>query len=121
MVRYNDKPVIQYNYGVTHKEGSESDLYDRASYIHPVWTPSGKVITEDFSPEYANLKGIFHSWKKLKFRDTEVSFWDLCDKTGRKLPDELGPTVFEVLSFQKLIFTAEEFTKEILSCVKCPV
>ena len=95
LIKLDDKSVLRYNYEVIHKKEGISDPTDRAAYIHPVWTPSGKVITEDFSPEHTYQKGIFNAWVKLKFGDLETDFWNLDKEQGRKLPDNLGPTVIE--------------------------
>ncbi len=102
MVKYGDKPIFRYNYGVIHEKKGEAGPYDRAAYMHPVWTPSGKIITQDFSQEHNHHRGIFFAWKTLKFGDLETNFWNLGDEPGRKLPDELGPSIVEGHIFSEL-------------------
>ncbi len=102
LIKHRDKPVFRYNYEVIHQKEGFSDITDRAAYIHPVWTPSGKVITEDFSPEHTHQKGIFNAWVKLKFGDLVTDFWNLHKEMGKKLPDDLGPSVQEGPVFSQL-------------------
>ena len=102
LVKHNDKSVFRYNYGVIREKEGESGPYDRAAYMHPVWTPSGKIITQDFSHEHNHHRGIFHAWKSIKFGDFETTFWDLGEGTGRKLPDELGPSSVRGSVFSEL-------------------
>jgi len=93
LVKFGKREVLRYNYGVIQQEEGETGDYDRAAYIHPVWTPTGKVITGDFSPEHIHQRGIFFAWRQIKFSDVEADFWSLGKEPGRKLPDELGPSI----------------------------
>ena len=45
LITKESKPVLQYNYGTMHVKEGDTDSYDRSSYIHPVWTYTGKIIT----------------------------------------------------------------------------
>lgn len=93
LVKSGEREVLRYNYGVIQQNKGESGAYDRAAYIHPVWTPTGKVITGDFSPEHIHQRGIFFAWRQIKFSDVEADFWSLGKEPGRQLPDELGPSI----------------------------
>ena len=93
LVKKGEREVLRYNYGVIQQNKEKSGEYDRASYIHPVWTPTGKVITGDFSPEHIHQRGIFFAWRRVNFSDVEADFWSLGKEAGRKLPDDLGPSI----------------------------
>ncbi len=94
LVKYKDRSVLRYNYGIVQQTEGKSGLYDRAGYIHPVWTPDGKIITGDFSPEHIHQRGIFFTWKKIIFDKTEINgFWELGEEPGRILPDRFGPSI----------------------------
>lgn len=102
MVRSGDTPILRYNYGMMHEKEGVSGPNDRSSYIHPAWTPSGKIITGDFSPEHIHQRGIFDAWQKIKFNDVILNFWELGNEPGRKVTDELGPGVIEGPVFTEL-------------------
>ena len=51
-------------------------MYARSGFVHPVRTPSGRVVTDDFSPDYSHQNGLFNTWTKATFRDRPVDFWN---------------------------------------------
>ncbi len=92
IVKQGNKSVFCYNF---EKKEGQSSPYARNGYMHPVWTPSGKIITADISKKGDNLGGIFNAWKRLKFSEGEVNFWDLGAESGGMFPDTFGPSVIE--------------------------
>jgi hypothetical protein len=95
LVKCGSRAVLRYNYGIVQQTEGKTGPYDRSSYIHPVWTPAGKVITGDFSPEHIHQRGIFFAWTKAIFGEIETEFWGLGKSAGRILVDDLGPSVIE--------------------------
>jgi hypothetical protein len=103
LVKYGNRAVLRYNYGIIQEIEGKTGPYDRSSYIHPVWTPAGKIITGDFSPEHIHQRGIFFAWTKTIFGEIETEFWGLGKSAGRILADDLGPSVFEGPVFARLV------------------
>lgn len=103
LIKQNKRPVLRYNYGIVQETEGQTGPYDRSSYIHPVWTPTGKIITGDFSPEHIHQRGIFLAWRPVKFGEVETDFWALGDATGRVLPDHLEPIVIQGPVFTELV------------------
>jgi len=103
LVKCDNREVLKYNYGIVQQTEGKTGPYDRSSYIHPVWTPAGKVITGDFSPEHIHQRGIFLAWTKTIFGEIETEFWGLGESAGRILSDDLGPSVFEGPVFARLV------------------
>lgn len=102
LIKSDNRPVLQYNYGIIPENEGQTGIYDRSSYIHPVWTPAGNVITGDFSPEHIWQRGIFLAWQKAKFGEIETNFWELGKSTGRTLKDEIDPVVMEGPAFSEI-------------------
>jgi len=63
-------------------EGIDS-VYERSGFLHPVCTPSGKVVTAMFPFDHAHQQGVFTAWVKTKYRGREIDFWNLAKGTGR--------------------------------------
>lgn len=99
-----DKPVLQYNHGIVRENAARSGPYDRACYVHPIWTPSGAVVTGDFSPEHIHQRGLFTAWVKAKFGDIETDFWGLGESQGRILPKETAPHIETGPVYARLVF-----------------
>lgn len=50
--------------------------YTRSGFIHPLRSPAGLVLTDDFPAGYAHQHGLFTAWANTTFRDTFVDFWN---------------------------------------------
>jgi len=104
LIKRGAQSVLQYNYGIINQVEGQTNPHDKSSYIHPVWTPNGKIVTGDFSPEHIWQRGLYLAWEKAKFGDIETNFWELGDNTGRTLIDDLmGPTVIEGPVFAEIV------------------
>ncbi len=102
-VNQGDKPLLRYNYGVV-QDGGNSRSMDRSFSIHPIWTPSGEIITGESSPEYGTHAGLFNYWNTIQYVNKRLNFWELGNNPGRKVPDELGPSITEGPVFTSLEF-----------------
>jgi hypothetical protein len=54
----------------------------RYNYIHPLWTPSGRVVTMDYPPNHHHHRGIWFAWTKTEFEGRHPDFWNLVEATG---------------------------------------
>jgi hypothetical protein len=51
--------------------------FRRGGYIHPVLSPSGKLVTDDFPRNHVHHHGIWAPWTKTKFEGREPDFWNM--------------------------------------------
>jgi hypothetical protein len=83
-VRVASQPVLKY-----HKDRDKVPRADinpaikRAGYIHPIMSPAGKVVTDDYPPNHAWHHGIWTPWVKTSFQGREPDFWNMEKKSGR--------------------------------------
>ena len=70
-------------------QGEQTDLppgFDaklkRGGYIHPVFTPSGAAITDDYPPKHKHHHGVWSPWTKTKFEGRAPDFWNMGAGTG---------------------------------------
>lgn len=82
-VKVDGKPVLTYNHAIVEAPKRDEAYYDKSGYIHPLYTPSGKVITDDFNPDHAHQHGIMFSWRKMIFEGRENNGWDQKSKLGK--------------------------------------
>ena len=77
------KEVLRYNYTpVPPPDPGIDPVQTRDAYIHPVKTPAGRVVTDDFPPDHLHQRGIFMAWTKTLFQGRKPDFWNLGDGTG---------------------------------------
>jgi len=73
----NEKPILKYRYAVTLPPKEADPLYKRSGYIHPLWSPGGKVLTRIQAPDHYHHYGIWGPWTKTHIDDRAVDFWNL--------------------------------------------
>ena len=67
-------------------------LHARSGYIHPLWTPSGQVVTGDFPASHRHQHGVFFAWTRTRFEGREVDFWNTGAGQGRVECAAFSPT-----------------------------
>jgi methane monooxygenase PmoA-like len=76
VLRAGGKDVLRYNNAVVEPPTGIEPVFARSGYIHPVWTPSGLVISNDFPANHKHHHGIWMPWTKAEFEGREVNFWE---------------------------------------------
>jgi hypothetical protein len=74
--------VLQYNYGVVPGPEGQSKLYDRSGFIHPLWSPSGSILTNIHPKDHYHHLGIWMPWTHTEFEGKSVDFWNLGEGQG---------------------------------------
>lgn len=96
--RSGDKPLLRYNKAHVEPPEGVNPKYGRSGHLHPVWTPSGAVITDELPPDHLHQSGIFLAYTKTEFEGRDVDFWNLAGGKGRvrfkKLLGASGGPVF---------------------------
>lgn len=82
LLRVGDSKVLQYNMAHVAPPENLDPKFGRSAYIHPCWTPSGTVVTDQFPPDHAHQSGIFLAYTKTEFQGRQPNFWDLLGGTG---------------------------------------
>jgi hypothetical protein len=82
-------PVLRYNPRVVPAPEGKSKLYDRGAFIHPLWSPRGKVpkvgvpltegnvLTDIHPADHIHHFGIWMAWTETEFEGSKVDFWNL--------------------------------------------
>lgn len=81
-IEVRDRTVFRYN--VAHVDPPEGvdKLFLRNAYIHPLFSPRGKLLTEDFPSDHYHHKGIWFPWTRTRFDGHPVDFWNLGEGQG---------------------------------------
>lgn len=57
-------------------------IFRRGGYIHPIYSLSGKVITDDFPPNHIHHHGVWFAWSLAEFEGRTTDFWNMGDGKG---------------------------------------
>ena len=74
--------ILRYNHAVVPPPQGQSELFSRSGFIHPLWSPSGDVLTNIHPPDHIHHLGIWMPWTHTKFQGKDVDFWNLKEGQG---------------------------------------
>ena len=75
---------------VLHYQADKSELprddlepiYRRGGYIHPILTPKGTIITDDYPFDHKHHHGVWFPWTNTIFEGRKPDFWNMGKGTG---------------------------------------
>jgi len=82
IVHQNKQKVMQYNVAEVFPPDTVSAIFRRSAFIHPLWSPSGNVMTRINAPDHMHHFGIWNPWTKTHFEGYRTDFWNLAEGQG---------------------------------------
>ena len=82
LINFRDKPVLSYNHAVVSPPAGVDPKYRRSGFIHPLWAPSGEILTRIQAPDHYHHYGIWNPWTVTHIDGKEVDFWNLAKGQG---------------------------------------
>ena len=70
------KAVLVYNHGMMLKPGMPEDRR-RCCYVHPVYSPAGTVLTDDFPVDHPHHRGISWMWPQVSIGAESYDLWSV--------------------------------------------
>jgi len=64
------------------RQGAGPDFF-RGGYLHPVFTPDGNFVTDDYATNHMHHHGIWTAWTKTAFEGRTPDFWNMGQKKAR--------------------------------------
>lgn len=75
-VRVGQRPVLVYNINTVLPPEGEPEHYKRSGFIHPLYSPRGEVLTDDFPVGHTHQHGLFFAWTRATFLGDQLDFWN---------------------------------------------
>jgi hypothetical protein len=57
--------------------GGVGQSYLRGGYIHPLYTPGGLLVTDDYPGDHRHHHGIWSAWAHTTFEGRHMDFWNM--------------------------------------------
>lgn len=92
IVKSNGKNILQYNFKEAPLPAGVPDIYNRAGYIHPLWSPKGEVLTRIQPPDHYHHVGIWNPWTHTEYKGKVIDFWNLNKGEGTIKPSSIIST-----------------------------
>ncbi len=83
LLRAGGRDVLRYNYATVQPPPGVDAVFARSGYIHPVWTPDGRAVTNDFPAKHLHHHGIWFPWTSAEFEGRKSDFWNSKERQGR--------------------------------------
>lgn len=80
---WNGRPLVDYVGGDGVLPDEVKPVFKRGGYLHPVRTPSGRIVTDDYPSDHYHHHGIWFAWTRTTFQGRHPDFWNVNDGTGR--------------------------------------
>jgi hypothetical protein len=81
-VKVRGKSVLTYHTAVVEPPAGADRAYRRSGFIHPLQTPGGRVVTDDFPADHLHQHGVFLAWVNAEFEGHDVDFWNQAKGLG---------------------------------------
>lgn len=80
---YRGRPILRYNYAPVEPPAGVDPVFTRSGYLHPVWTPDGRVLSNDFPAKHLHHHGVWFAWTSAEFEGRKSDFWNSKERQGR--------------------------------------
>lgn len=67
--------------------------YTRSGFVHPLYSPAGRVVTDGFPRGHTHQHGLFFAWVDTRFRGQPVDFWNQQKGSGTIVHHQLTDTI----------------------------
>jgi len=72
-------PILVYRHGPVAPPEGKSPNYTRSGFIHPLYSPSGEVLTAMHPYDHTHHFGLWNPWRKTEFEGRETNFWEIAN------------------------------------------
>ncbi len=82
-LNHGNRVVLKYHTKAVDPPSGIDAVFRRSGFVHPLSTPLGVVVSDDFPPDHAHQHGVFFAWVNTTFDGRKVDFWNQLGRTGR--------------------------------------
>ena len=81
-LQHDGRTLMTYNALYIESPAADQPWYGRSGFIHPVYTPQGRVVTAGFPADHLHQHGLMFAWTNAVFDGREVDFWNSKKQAG---------------------------------------
>ncbi|MDF1811140.1 MAG: PmoA family protein [Verrucomicrobiales bacterium] len=82
-LQQSGRNILEFRKAPSSEAAKHASYYTRTGYIHPLWTPLGKVVTGDYPIDHVHQHALFFAWTKTEFEGKKTEFWNQKLEKGR--------------------------------------
>lgn len=81
-LRQGDRVLLTYQAKRIPSPVVDAPWFGRSGFIHPVYTPSGKIVTSDFPKDHLHQHGLMFAWTSSVVDGRPIDFWNSAKQVG---------------------------------------
>ena len=74
---YAGAPIFSYQMEPGEVPAGVAEIFRHGAHLHPVFSPSGKVVTGNHPPDHRWHRGIWFAWTHTEFAGRAPDFWNM--------------------------------------------
>ena len=78
-----DRQIMTYNAALVPSPIDDAPWYGRSGFIHPVYSPKGRVVTGAFPDDHPHQHALMFAWTSASYEGQKVDFWNSHKKQGK--------------------------------------
>jgi hypothetical protein len=82
LLAVGERPVLRYQHALMPSADPEMPCYSRSGFIHPVYDPHRRMLTDSMPPDHMHQHGLMFAWVNTTFEGRTVDFWNSKKKLG---------------------------------------
>jgi hypothetical protein len=82
VLKKGSSEILYYRKSVMYPPAGVDTAYKRSGFIHPMFSPSGNVLTRVSPPDHYHHVGIWNPWTRVKIGNHVTDFWNLYEHQG---------------------------------------
>ncbi|MGQ9589969.1 MAG: PmoA family protein [Planctomycetota bacterium] len=81
--RFGGRDAFVYNERVVEPPPKVEAIFARSGYIHPLFSPSGRLLSDDFPLNHKHHHGLWLTWSQTVFEGLPTNFWEQARGEGK--------------------------------------
>lgn len=83
------KPIVGYQMQPGDVPAGVPEHFRHGAHLHPIYSPSGKLVTGNHPPDHRWHRGIWFAWTHTEFESRAPDFWNMGKEKDGKLTGEV--------------------------------
>ncbi len=75
-------PILSYQMEAGDVPAGVPEIFRHGAHLHPVFSPSGKIVTGNHPPDHRWHRGIWFAWTRTEFEGRAPDFWNMGKDDG---------------------------------------
>jgi hypothetical protein len=82
-------PIFHYQTEPGPVPSGVAEAFKHGAFLHPLFSPSGRIVTANHPPDHLHQRGVFFAWTKTEFEGRHPDYWNMGKEQGGQFTGEV--------------------------------